>query len=163
MEVGRVAGAYGVKGWLRIHPYTTRPEAVLEYKPWRVRRRSGAVEPLTVVEAQTHGKGLIVRVAECAGREDAEQWAGAVIDVPVSALPELPAGEYYWGELLGLAVETVEGVALGAVHQLLETGANDVLVVRGVDRERLIPYVPAVVIRIDKGEGRIVVDWDPEF
>lgn len=163
IEVGRVVGAYGIKGWLRIHPYTTRPEAVLEYQPWRVRRTSGAIAVLTVIESQLHGKGLIVQVAECPGRDDAEQWAGALIDVPVSALPELPAGEYYWGELLGLAVQTVEGVALGAVHQLLETGANDVLVVRGADRERLIPYIPAVVLRIDKDQGHIVVDWDPDF
>ncbi len=163
IEVGRIVGAYGIKGWLRIHPYTTRPEAVLDYRPWRVRRKSGVIGPLTVTVSQVHGKGLIVEAAECAGRDDAEQWAGAVIEAPVSALPELPAGEYYWGELLGMAVQTVGGVALGAVHHLLETGANDVLVVRGADRERLIPYVPAVVVRIDKDPGCIVVDWDPDF
>ena len=163
MEVGRVVGAYGVRGWLRILPYTTRPEAILDYRPWRIRQRSGAMDTPTVLEAQAHGKGLIVQIAECAVREDAERLAGGVIDVPVSALPPLEPGEYYWGELLGLAVETVGGVNLGSVQRLLETGANDVLVVRGADRERLIPYIPAVVRRIDRDERRIVVDWDADF
>ncbi len=163
IEVGRVAGTYGVRGWLRIQPYTTRSETVLDYQPWRVRQRSGVVETPTVLEAQIHGKGLIVRIAECRVREDAERWTGGTIECPVSALPVLAVGEYYWGELLGLVVETVDGVILGPVHRLLETGANDVLVVRGADRERLIPYIPAVVRRVDKDGRRMVVDWDPDF
>ena len=163
MEVGRVAGTYGVRGWLRIQPYTTKSETILDYQPWRVRQRSGAVKIPTVLEAQVHGKGLIVRIAECEVREEAEHWTGGTIECPISALPALPAGEYYWGELLGLMVETVEGVVLGPVHRLLETGANDVLVVTGT-RERLIPYVPGSVIRdVDLEHGVIRVDWDPEF
>ncbi len=161
--MGRVVGPYGVRGWLRIQPYTLRSETVLEYQPWRVRQRSGAIETPTVLEAKVHGKGVIVRIAECQMREDVQRWTGGVIECPVSALPGLAAGEYYWGELLGLTVETTEGRVLGSVHQLLETGANDVLVVRATDRDRLIPYIAAVVRRVDKDARRIVVDWDPDF
>lgn len=163
MEVGRVAGAYGVLGWLRIQPYTMQPETVLDYQPWRVRLRSGAIETPTVLEAQIHGKGLIIRIAECGVREDVGRWTGGAIECPVTALPALAAGEYYWGELLGLTVETADGVVLGNVQRLLETGANDVLVVRADDRERLIPYIPTVVRQVDKNARRMIVDWDPDF
>jgi len=162
IEVGRVIGAYGVKGWLRIVSYTAESEAVLAYRPWRFRRKSGAVETPVLLEARAHGKGFVAHLAGCDGRDAAEAWAGASIEVPTAALPPLDAGEYYWGQLVGLAVETVDGTSLGVVSTLLATGANDVLVIQG-DRERLVPYVPDVVRGVQIEQGRIIVDWDPDF
>ncbi len=163
IQVGQVVGAYGVRGWLRIHPYTAQPDAALEYRPWRFRGATGRVWAPTVVEARCHGKGLVTRIAECETREGAEALAGAALEVPAAALPRLPPGEYYWGELVGLAVASREGVPLGTVAKLMETGANDVLVVRDAGRERLIPYIKSVIQQVDRGAGRIIVDWDPDF
>lgn len=162
IEVGRVIGAYGVKGWLRVASYTAEPEAVLRYRPWRFRRATGVVETPTLLEARGHGKGFVVHLAGCDDRDCAEAWAGSAIEVPSAALPALGVGEYYWGQLVGLTVETVEGVPLGVVARLMETGANDVLVVQG-ERERLVPYIADVVRRVELDQGRLVVAWDPEF
>ncbi|HUW98856.1 MAG TPA: ribosome maturation factor RimM [Acidiferrobacter sp.] len=162
IEVGRVIGAYGIKGWLRVASYTADSEAVLAYRPWRFRWKNGAVEVPTLLEARVHGKGLVVHLAECTDRDVAETWAGVVIEVPAVALPPLDTGEYYWGQLVGLVVETTDGVSLGTVSELLATGANDVLVVQG-ERERLIPYIADVVRGVETEQGRIVVAWDPEF
>ncbi len=162
IEVGRVIGAYGVKGWLRVASYTAAPEAVLSYRPWRFRRANGVVETPALLEARGHGKGFVVHLAGCDDRDCAEAWAGSAIEVPPEALPALGVGEYYWGQLVGLTVETVEGVPLGVVARLMETGANDVLVIQG-ERERLVPYIADVVRRVELDHRRLVVDWDPEF
>ncbi|MHB8253988.1 MAG: ribosome maturation factor RimM [Acidiferrobacter sp.] len=162
IEVGRVVGAYGVKGWVRILSYTTESEAALAYRPWRFRHKSGVLETPTLLETRTHGKGFVVHLAGCDSRDIAERWSGAVIEAPAATLPPLEAGEYYWGQLVGLTVETVDGVQLGVVSELLETGANDVLVIQG-ERERLVPYIPDVVRRVEINQGRIVVVWDPDF
>ena len=106
---------------------------------------------------------LRIQGIHVADRDAAESWVGAQIWVERSALPKLPQGEYYWADLEGLSVETVEGVVLGVVSHLFATGANDVVAVKG-ERERLIPFVQPDVIRsIDLAQERMVVDWDPEF
>lgn len=162
IEVGRVIGAYGVRGWLRIVSYTAEPEALLKYRPWRFRRANGVIETPVLLEAREHGKGFVVHVVGCDDRDGAEAWSGAVIETPAEALPALGAGEYYWGQLVGLTVETVEGLTLGVVARLMETGANDVLVVQG-ERERLIPYIADVVRCVELDQRRLVVAWDPDF
>lgn len=161
IEVGRVGGAYGVRGWLRLVSYTSDPEALTRYRPWRFQSAGRSMEP-TVLELRPHGRGFVAHIAECVTREDAEAWRGALVVVPVSVLPPLPTGQYYWGQLVGLAVETEGGRPLGSVVRLFETGANDVLVVQG-ERERLLPYVPHVVRNVDLGSRRMIVDWDPDF
>lgn len=162
IEVGRVIGAYGVKGWLRIISYTADSGALLNYRPWRFRRPDGIFESPTLIEARGHGTGFVIHVVGCHDRDGAEARAGSVIEVPAEALPALGSSEYYWGQLVGLAVETVEGVSLGVVSRLMETGANDVLVVQG-ERERLVPYIADVVRRVELDQRRLVVAWDPEF
>ncbi len=159
--VGRVVGAYGIRGWLRVVSETADRDALIRYKPWRFRGAPGTLEP-TILDVQPHGRGFVVQLAECATRNDAEAWGGAILEVPVTVLPVLAAGEYYWGQLIGLAVITQEGRDLGAIARLIETGANDVLVVQG-ERERLLPYVPHVVREVDLAGRRVIVDWDPEF
>lgn len=160
--VGRVAGVYGVRGWVRVESYTSPKENLLSYRRWHLQRQEGP-RPVEVLEGQPHGKGLVVRLKHLDDRDRAMALVGLEVAVPRSELPKLPKGEYYWTDLQGLRVETVDGVALGTVDHLFATGANDVLVVQG-ERERLVPFVQGqVVTRIDLDGGVMVVDWDPDF
>jgi 16S rRNA processing protein RimM len=124
---------------------------------------------MTVVQGSRQGKGLVVQLKGVDDRTAAEALAQADILMPKESLPELSDDEYYWHELEGLTVFTRSGERLGQVSYLFETGANDVMVVRGdndaIDkRERLLPFLPDdVIVEIDLEDGRMVVDWDPEF
>jgi 16S rRNA processing protein RimM len=116
-----------------------------------------------MAEGHQQGKGVVARLAECDNRDQAYALMGSEIAVRRDQLPATAPGEYYWSELQGLDVVNTDGESLGTVDHLLETGANDVLVVKG-DRERLIPFVmDEVVIAVDREQGRIRVDWDKDF
>ncbi len=163
LVVGRISGLFGVRGWVKIYSWTEPRENILEYPVWLIRTPRGEWQPRRLAEGQRHGKGVIARLESVEDRDQAALLMGAEIAIPREELPELPEGEYYWCDLEGLAVETPDGVPLGRVQRLMETGANDVLVVRG-DRERLIPWIMGDVIReVDLQSGRIVADWDPGF
>ena len=160
--MGRVTGPYGVKGWVRVVSYTDPPEELLDYSPWYL-LRSGAWHATPVQEARPHGKGLVVHFPDCRDRDRAQELAGVDIGIYRSQLPETGEDEYYWCDLIGLRVVTLNNTPLGIVDHLIETGSNDVLVVRG-ERERLVPFVPGQVIAaVDLDAGEIRVDWDPDF
>ena len=162
VTVGRISGVYGVKGWLRIYSYTEPRDNILQYKPWQLRLADGW-HTVELLGGRAHGKGVIAHLAGCEDPDQAARWADAEIAVTRSQLPATPAGEYYWRDLIGLRVINRDGEELGVVDHLLETGANDVLVVQG-ERERLIPYaVGQVVMAVDLEAGELRVDWDPEF
>jgi len=116
-----------------------------------------------LLDCQPHGKGLIVSLEGVADRTAAENLTGWYVAAPREALPAPKAGEFYWGDLIGLAVTNVEGEALGEVAALLSTGAHDVLQVRDGDTERLIPFVAAYVTEVDPGARRIRVDWQKDW
>lgn len=161
--VGRIGGAYGVRGWVRVLSHTEPRENILGYRNWHL-QRNGRWEPVQVAEGKPHGKGLIVRLEGVGDPERARLYEGLDVAVPRSELPTPKPGEYYWADLQGLRVTTTDGVPLGTVDHLFETGANDVLVVRGEDRERLLPFVQGQVVKsIDLASGTMTVDWDPEF
>lgn len=165
--VGRVAGLFGVRGWLKIVSYTAPVENILHYRPWYLRAVGAATDApwveQAVAEARHQGKGVVVRFDAHHDRDAAQRVLGAEIAVSRDQLPALDEGEYYWADLVGLKVVTLDGVALGVVDHLMETGANDVLVVKG-ERERLIPYIPGEVVReVDRAQAVLRVDWDPEF
>ena len=166
--LGRFNSPYGVKGWIKVYSYTATMEDILTYSPWLI-RKNGVWTPVKRMGGKKHGKGLIAKLDGIDTPEDARLFTETEIAVVNSALPELESGEYYWSQLENLLVYTESGVLLGRVSHLLETGANDVLVIKGtaesIDREeRLIPYVPDQVIKqIDLDSGVIRVDWDPEF
>lgn len=162
VTLGRVSGLFGVRGWIKVHSHTEPRENILRYSPWLLRVRGQWAE-LPVAEGQRHGKAVIARIEGVTDRIAAATLVGAEIAVPRERLPALEEGEYYWSDLQGLRVVTLEGRELGQVDHLLDTGANDVLVVRG-ERERLIPFLrPDVVQAVDLAGGVIRVDWDPEF
>lgn len=159
--VGRVEGAWGVQGWLRVRSFTEQPSSILAYGPWEL-RRGGSSERATVLDGREHAGGVVVRLAQCNGREEAARLAGAEILVPRSSLPPLPVGQYYWTDLEGLEVLDRGGRRLGAVERVMDTGANDVLVVSG-DREILVPMIPGVMLDVDIAAGWLRVDWDPDY
>ena len=167
LVVGRITGCYGVKGWVKVHTYTDTPENFLGFGKWMVKRRGGP-EPVEFDEGRPHGKGLVAHIAGVDDRTAAEAYRGLEVTVPARSLPALEAGEYYWHQLQGLQVWCTEGeqrALLGRVDYLIETGANDVLVIAPCegsvdDREHLVPYLPGdVVTRVDPAEGVIEVDW----
>ena len=160
--LGRITGVFGVRGEIKIESWTEPRLAIFRYQPWTL-VRGGSSSQLAGVHGRDHGQGIVASVAGIDDRDQAEAMIGSEISVLRSKLPPAKPGEYYWVDLEGMDVATVEGVALGTVSHLFDTGANHVLVVRG-DRERLIPFAqPQYVVDVDFDAGRIVVDWDPDF
>lgn len=153
---------FGVRGWVKVFSYTEPREKILEYQPWLLASGDGWKE-IAVVDGRLQGKGVVVHLE---GVDDCDA-AAALMDTTIAVgrdqLAALAPGEYYHADLVGLDVETVDGVALGKVSHLFATGANQVMVVQG-ERERLVPFVQDQVVRtVNIEAGRIVVDWDPEF
>lgn len=166
--LGRITSVYGIKGWVKIYSHTLPMENILTYSPWLL-RMAGQWRPVKVTASRQHGKGLIAKLDGVDSRDQAQRYCGLDIGVETSQLPALAEGEYYWSQLEKLAVYTLSGELLGRVSHLIETGSNDVLIVRGnadsMDRrERMIPYLPDQVIKeINLETGTMRVDWDPEF
>ena len=161
--VGRVLGAFGIRGDLKIESFTDPLRALLRYQPWTLRDARGAERLLDGVSGRETAKGVVAHIAGVDDRDQAEAMRGLEIWVPRAQLPPPSEGEYYWVDLEGLRVLTTEGVDLGRVAYLFDTGANEVLVVQG-DRERMLPFLqPDVVTAVDFEAGLVTVDWDPEF
>ncbi len=159
--LGRVSGLYGVGGWVKVFSYTQPRENILKYVSWYVREGDQWVRR-SLLKGRRHGKAVVARIEGCDDREQARALIGADIAISREQLPEPERGEYYWSDLMGLEVVTVDGEKLGRVDHLMETGANDVLVVAG-ERERLIPFIDEVITSVDLESGCLTVDWDPEF
>ena len=161
--LGRVTGVFGVRGEVKLESWTEPRARIFSYQPWILRAANGAQREMQGVRGRDTGKLVIASLPGIDDCDAAEALRGTEILVPRDALPTPAPGEYYWVDLEGLRVVTVEGVALGEVSHLLSTGANDVMVVRG-ERERLLPFVqPDYVQSVDFQTGTITVDWDPEF
>ena len=161
--MGRMHGAFGVRGDVKVESFSEPLGAILEYRPWTLRDARGAERVLDGVRGRTSAKGVVASLPGVDDRDAAEAMRGTEILVPRDALPPPGEGEYYWVDLEGLRVVTLEGVDLGTVSHLMATGANDVMVVRG-DRERVLPFVqPDYVASVDFDAGVVTVDWDPEF
>ncbi len=160
LVLGHIDGVYGVRGWVKVFSETVPRENILRYWPWLL---GTGQAPRRVVEGRAHGKGVVVRLEGCDDRDHAAALVGQEIAVTRDRLPPPKADEFYWIDLDGLAVETLEGVSLGQVSHLFSTGSNDVLVVVG-ERERLLPFIWDAVVRAVDFERRLIqVDWDPDF
>lgn len=168
MVIGRLTAVYGVRGWVKVHAFGDDPEQIFDYQPWQIAERDGSWRQLEVDQWRRHGSGLVAHIVGVDDRDIARQLCQRDLWAPLTVLPALADGEYYWRELIGLRAVTAAGVDLGVISSLLETGANDVLVVSADshscdDRERLLPYSDNVVLAVDLGAGRLQVEWDPEF
>ncbi|QAU23995.1 ribosome maturation factor RimM [Dyella sp. M7H15-1] len=162
--VGRIVGLYGVQGWLKVESWTEPRAQIFKYQPWLLSLVPGQETEVVGIKGHPQGKGLVAKLPGMDDRDVAAALVGQDVYVARELLPQPDKDEYYWVDLEGLEVVTTEGVALGRISHLFATGANDVVVVRDGERERLVPFVQGVYVRsVDLSDGRMVVDWDPEF
>lgn len=159
--VGHILGAQGIKGWVRVYSNTSPRENIVNYGPWLIDRGNG-LEPVRV-EGRLQGKHVLARLDGIEDRTRAEELTGCELFIRAQQLPRLEAGEYYWSDIIGLAVETRAAEPLGVVASMMETGADDVMVVAG-ERERLIPFVLDEIVKlVDLDAKKLVVDWSAEY
>jgi len=160
VALGYISGLHGVRGWVKVHSFTEPREAILDYQPWLVGEER---VPVRVTDGGRHGKTVIAALEGVTDRDQARELLDSEIAVHRGQLPELPDDRYYWADLQGLTVVNADGSELGRVAGMLETGANDVMVVQGA-AEHLIPFVVGTYVRrVDLAARRIEVDWDTDF
>ena len=161
--LGRISGLHGLNGWLKIYSYSRPRENIFSYSPWSIKQAKGLWSTLKVSEWKPQSKGLIARFDGVTDRDSAQSFVGLEIFVSREQLPELADDEYYWCDLIGLEVINQANDILGTVVEVQETGANDVLIVKG-EVKHLIPLLKNSVIKqVDKERGQMRVDWDGEF
>jgi 16S rRNA processing protein RimM len=160
--MGRVLAPFGVRGWVKVEPFTEHPEALARFASWWL-AKAGEWREVAVAEWARHDRRLVVRFEGCASPEEAVRYRGSEIAVPREALPELGANEYYRADLIGLRVVNRAGEELGRIEGLLENGAHPVMSVRWEGGERLLPLAGNVVERIDLQAGEVQVDWDADW
>ena len=159
--VGHILGAHGIKGWVRVFSNTSPRENILAYSPWTIMQ--GEESRTLDVSGRLQGKNVLARLDGIEDRSQAEALTGAKLYISERQLPRLEAGEYYWSDLVGLRVETLAAEPLGVIDSMMETGADDVMVVRG-ERERLIPFALGTIVReVDLEGQRLIVDWLPDY
>ncbi len=175
VEVGRIADAWGVKGWFKVLPYSADPEALFSSKRWYLQPSEKGAKSfftgtvlLPIRQAREHSDSVVAHAQGVDDRDAAEALKGARIFVPRSSFPTAAEDEYYWVDLIGLNVVNREGVALGTVRELLASGPQTTLVLSyaqedGKEQERMIPFVSAFVDQVDIPGRRIVVDWQPDY
>ncbi len=178
VEVGRIAGAWGVKGWIRVRPYNRDPKALFASREWFIASdelpdtvaRMRCSQRLRITASRTHGDDVVAAASEVPDRDAAQALHGARVFVSRASFPRTGDDEYYWVDLIGLEVVNREGHVLGRVSGLLDTGVHSVLRVlpadggNGIDcAERLIPFVAAHIDSVDLESRRIVADWGLDY
>lgn len=163
--LGRLAAPWGIKGWLKVHSYTDPPTAILDYPVWQLTRTGGGWEAVKVVSGRAHGAGreLVVALEGVRNPEDARRFTSREVGLPRSALPAPAAGEYYWDDMVGCQVATMDGAELGVVSHFHDFPAGPVMAVRGSGGEHWVPLSPGHLKQVDLAARRIVVDWNPEL
>jgi 16S rRNA processing protein RimM len=167
LVIGKIFSVHGVRGEVKVYSFTDPIDNLLDYPSWTL-RRNGEVRQVELASGRLQNKVLVAKLKGLNDREEARLLAGFEICVLRSLLPDLTDGEYYWYQLEGLKVIDQLGQSLGTVHHLLETGANDVMVVKACtgsldDRERLLPYTEQCVLAVDLAAGEMRVEWDADF
>jgi len=167
VTLGRIAGVYGVKGWVKVQSFTRPPENILDYPQWYIATSQGFESKL--LEGRLHSGTLIASISGHDGariddREVAAGLIGAEVQVERTKLPKAEEGTWYWTDLVGLEVESTRGEKLGCVTAMTDNGAQDVLVIGEGGERRLIPFVIGPIVQsVEVASGRIVVDWSPDW
>ena len=162
VELGNINGVFGIQGWVKVFSHTSPRVQITDYRVWLV-MRNGQYQEYRVLRGREQGKAIVAQLEGLDDRNAAEAMVGSTVFVRSDQLDALGEGEYYWSQLIGLSVVNEQGVDLGSVDWLFETGNNDVMVVQG-EKERFIPYIRDNFVKdVDLEAGRILVDWDPDF
>lgn len=165
--LGRIVAPYGVQGWLHLHAFGDDPLAWAQMQNlWFCDDENAEPEAWQAVEVErikNHGDGVVIKFKGISDRDSAERFAPCYVGAPREALPNTSADEYYWSDLIGLTVVNLADVQLGTVATLFESGANEVLVVEGQDRQRLLPFVGKIVKSVDLKEKLVKVDWEADW
>jgi len=159
--IGKIGATYGIFGWLKIQTFTEFGPNILDYTPWYLSDgEKKNWQEVVIEEGKPHGGGMVVKFPNVSNPEEARLMTGKTISILRSQLPELPNDEYYWSDLEGLTVINQHGETLGKIIYLIETGGNDVIVVKG-EKDHAIPYLPGSVVKsIDLAKKEMVVDWE---
>ena len=160
--MGKVLVPYGVSGWVKVYSFTEKLESFLIYKKLFISKDQKNWLEIKVKDIKLHGKTIIANFSEIADRTQAEYYKDYLIGVPKFFLPQLKENQYYWSDLIGCEVFNLQNISFGLVDTFIETGANDVIVVKS-DKERLIPYTKDIVLKVDTVNGKVIVDWDENF
>jgi len=177
--VGKINGLFGVQGWVKIFSHTQPRKNILSYQPWHI-EIDGQWQTLDIVKGREQGKTIVAQLKDINDREQARSMIGVDLYIEKSQLPKLSEGEYYWEDLIGLEVVNQNNVILGKVSNLVDTGANNVLVIngekehpsskdrkehpsRGHNKEHWVPYIEPFLISVDLDKKQILVDWDENF
>ncbi|MCL2658757.1 MAG: ribosome maturation factor RimM [Betaproteobacteria bacterium] len=165
--LGRIVGPFGIQGWVKVHPFGDDPLDWRKIREWHIAADPEAGDadwkPLKLRTLKAHGKGLIASFVELPDRNAAEAVDGFYLGAAREAMPAPGVDEYYWGDLVGLAVVNQAGVCLGKVNGLMSTGAHDVLQVQDGDLERLIPFVGAYIKDVDLAAAKLTVEWEADW
>lgn len=166
--MGKFGAVHGIKGWLKVHSYTDNAESIFEYKPLLMKSK-GQFQEVEIADWKCHSNGFVAKIVGFDVREEAQALVGLELFVDPNKLPELE-DDFYWRDLVGCQVKTDKGYDLGVVTDMMETGSNDVLVVKASSKdafgqkERLIPFIEQQVIsNIDLASKLITVNWEPDF
>ncbi|KPJ67386.1 MAG: hypothetical protein AMJ43_03755 [Coxiella sp. DG_40] len=156
--IGRFGSTYGIKGWIKIISFTDPKVKILQYQPWWIKKNQ-QWQQIDIEDSKCHGKNIIVKLHDIDNCDQAKTYTNIDINIQHDQLPKLPKDEYYWSDLEGLTVLDKSGKKLGIVDHLIETGSNDVLVIKN-GKQHLIPYIDNVIIKVDLKKKIIKVDWE---
>jgi 16S rRNA processing protein RimM len=159
--IGKVIDAYGIKGWVKVRSFTETPKNFTQYINQFISANQKDWETITIKDMKVQGENVLIDLGYL-DRNEAIKRKGSFLAISRDQLPTLNKDEFYWEDLIGLNVIDQQNVKLGIVTRLIETGANDVLIVKG-ERERLIPYIPQVILEVNLQENYIKVEWDKDF
>ena len=156
--LGRIGRPYGIKGWVHLTSYTSPASNICHYTTWQLKRSNNNIQTYEVTHCKAHGENFVAKLDGIDDRDVAASLVNAAIQIDRQDLPKLETNEFYWHDLYNLRVINSAGVELGKITEILETGANDVLVVTG-DKRHLLPYIDGVILNINLDQGIIEVDW----
>jgi 16S rRNA processing protein RimM len=178
VEVARIVDAYGLKGWIKLQPFASDPQALFSSRRWHLQPSPQAVRAtalpalLHITQCKSHGDTVLAAARELGDRDAARALRGARVFVSRGSFPTAGDEEFYWVDLIGAEVFNRDGQSLGRVTALIDTGPHSVLCVRRPDApadapdtvaERLIPFVSAYVDAVDLAARRIQVDWGLDY
>lgn len=162
LAVGKISGAFGIRGWVKVFSFTEPVENILRYSPWMVFTH-GQWREMKVITGRVHGKGVVAQLTGIDDRNAAELLNGAAIEVAREQMPEPEEGAFYWEDLEGMSVVNEQGQLLGQVSHLFETAAHQIMVVADGDVERMIPFVDQYIVDVQPDEATVVVDWQADW